>query len=284
MLFFAAERLKTEVGQAQANGELLNPETPAQKNKVSINEIHYNPSTGQNHEFIELFNNSNTPIDISDWHIQELSLTLPGGSVIPSKSSAVIVKKDTSFRDVNPSSLVLSEYDNTLSNSGQTLTLTSADDVTVSKVTYEIDGQWPSSPNGQGYSLSLISPDANESKPSCWAPSQAVGGTPYATNIVNTSWNTSDCFTINQTATGNNAGTTYQTGQGQEANESSLIDDIVSGSLKQPSTTNNLIDSGDNNQLAKLLAGLGVSIIIGFAANSAHAKITSRKTNVNTNS
>ena len=283
MLFFAAERLKTEVGQAQASGELLSPETPAQKNMVSMNEIHYNPSSSQNHEFIELFNNASTPVDISNWHIQELNLTLPGGSVIPSKSSAVIVKKDTSFRDVNPSALVLSEYESNLSNSGQTLTLTNADNVTVSKVSYGISGQWPTSPNGQGYSLSLISPDADESKASCWAPSQATGGSPYATNIVNASWDTSDCFTIDQANVSSNTGTTYQASQAEQTDESNLIDDIVNGSLKQPAITNNLIGSDDNSQLAIFIAGLGSSILLGFAANSAYAKLKPRKTDDNTN-
>lgn len=286
IFIFAAQKLNADVAQARANGELLLSQTSTQQAGVKLTEIHYNPSTGTSHEFIELHNSSDVPVDVSGWTLEGVGFTFPSGSVLPANWHGVVVNNDTAFRTQNQSALVFGEYSGSLSNSGQQLTLKDSSGTVISSVNYDVTSPWPSSPNGQGYSLSLISTDADESKASCWAPSQSIGGTPYVVNTIDSSWDTSDCFTIDKATVTSNTGTSYSIssqagGEAEDSEEESIIDDLISGSLKQPIATTTGTNLQDN-QFKLFMLGLGTSLVIGLTANKAYATIKSRKTNAKT--
>lgn len=172
--------------QLQAAGSM--PADQLAAPRVVINELHYNPSTGGSHEYIELYNPGTQAIDVSGWRIDAVGLTLPQGSVIPAQSYALVVKNDVAFRaQYGGNKLILSEYGGNLSNEGETIQLLRIDGSVSSSVSYGIAGEWPASANGSGPSLSLIRTAANETLAACWAPSIS-SGTPSLANDPDPSW------------------------------------------------------------------------------------------------
>ena len=66
---------------------------------VVINEIQYNPTGGDNGEFIELTNPSATEsVDLSGWTIDGIGLTIQPGTVLLPGAHVVFVKNDVAFR------------------------------------------------------------------------------------------------------------------------------------------------------------------------------------------
>lgn len=174
---------------ARANGEF--PQPQSSQAQVVVNEIHYEPTEGSDAEYLELFNPGDTAVDVSGWRLSgTIETTLPQGSVIPAGSYAVIVKDDVQFRSTySGSQLVLGEYQHKLGNDAQNnIQLRRADGSLVTSFAYGISSPWPSTPNGFGFSLSLIRADGDPTSPYCWAPSQSPGGTPGAPNSLDQSW------------------------------------------------------------------------------------------------
>lgn len=202
--------------QVQASGGV--PGSQSDSARVVINEIQYNPSGGSDHEYLELYNPNTYATDISGWTIDGISMTLPQGSVIPAQSYAVVVKNDTAFRaQYGSGRLVLGEYGGNLSNEGETIRLLRTNASVASQVTFGIAGDWPSSANGSGPSLSLIRTSADETLAACWAPSIS-SGTPARSNDPDQSWmnsHSSGCIDVSSLAdTGLNIGPMIAAGYG----------------------------------------------------------------------
>lgn len=148
---------------------------------VVINEIMYNPvSDLDEHEYLELHNPGDTPVPLNGMSFTEGftgtfgDVTLGAGEyIIVSPSSAA----SQSFYGV-PAAL---EYVGGIKNSGETVTLTAADGLTVvDSVTYTDLPPWPLSPDGNGPSLELINPAFDNNDPASWAAS--INPTPGAQN------------------------------------------------------------------------------------------------------
>ncbi|MBT6103678.1 MAG: lamin tail domain-containing protein, partial [Verrucomicrobia bacterium] len=84
----------------------------------------------------------------------------------------------TAFRARHPGVRLDGLYEGSLSNKGERLALLDRNGETVLSVDYDDDGAWPSSPDGDGYSLVLSNPDGDPDSPSNWRTSLAKGGTP----------------------------------------------------------------------------------------------------------
>jgi len=70
-----------------------------------------------------------------------------------------------------------------LNNSGDVVRLYNADGILVDIVNYSDSDPWPSGPDGNGPTLSLIDPDSDNSLAASWAASDQDGGTPGAINF-----------------------------------------------------------------------------------------------------
>jgi hypothetical protein len=100
---------------------------------VMINEIHYNPDLAQELvEFIELYNPSDSAIDISGWQFTNgITYTFPAGTTIAAGGYLVVTEDPTpAYVDVTVSSkygtsvsLVKGPFTGNLSNEGETITL-----------------------------------------------------------------------------------------------------------------------------------------------------------------
>ena len=151
---------------------------------IVINEINYNPAGEDTTEFIELYNNDNTAVDLSGYYFSDgITFTFPDGSVLNPGEFAVIAKDTAAFHKYYGFSTPY-QYTGGLSNKGETVVFNNSEGATVDSVTYDDNDPWPTSPDGDGPSLSLLDPSLDNTLPENWAPSDQIGGTPGAVNFV----------------------------------------------------------------------------------------------------
>ncbi len=143
---------------------------------IVINEIMYNPSTGdQDEEYIELYNLSGTPVQLYDgeanpWKFAKgIDFTFPPATSIPASGYLLVVKDIGEFNARYPgtpgSVQVLGPYDGKLSNGGEKLEVAMPGDldglgerqyIRIDRVNYDDDDPWPESPDGDGHALTRL--------------------------------------------------------------------------------------------------------------------------------
>ena len=85
-----------------------------------------------------------------------------------------------------PASAIAGEFSGSLSNDGEQVILSAADDSDIRNFTYNDKSPWPESADGDGFSLVLIHPSSNpdHADPFSWRPSVATHGSPAGTDAV----------------------------------------------------------------------------------------------------
>jgi hypothetical protein len=197
--------------EAQANGistgrypdgapsfhELTSP-TPGTNNNnlllrpVVINEIHYNPLTGNNDdEFIELYNRSTSAVNIGGWRLTDgINYTFSSNTVILPNSYVVVANDRVHLLATYPGlsqSIVFGNYGGSLGNGGERVALTMPDEVVatndfgvietntirivVDEVTYGTGGRWGRFHDGNGASLELVDARADNRLAPNWTDS-----------------------------------------------------------------------------------------------------------------
>lgn len=171
---------------------------------VVISEIMYNTNTpGSDDEWIELYNDDGSSVDINGWTLDygSSSYTFSSSTIIPSKGYITIAVgsnnsgNDYKFNADFPfepdfNTLGHTYYDlvtttaggdtNKLTNSSATITLKDASTTTIDTVTYD-DGHTDGNHDGDGNSLEIVDVDAdNSSTSSNWRTSSNLGGSPGA--------------------------------------------------------------------------------------------------------
>lgn len=169
------------------------PVSAASASDVIINELMYNPiSDDDNDEFLELYNRTASPIDISDWCFTDgitLATANPtsptcfvSGTTIAANGYLVISPSPAQTNTTYGVSAVASYAGSKLSNGGETVTLVDDSANIINSATYDDKAPWPVSPDGTGPSLEIIDPVSDNNLPQSWGASQAIGGTPGAVN------------------------------------------------------------------------------------------------------
>ena len=144
---------------------------------VVITELMYNPVGDDTlGEFIELYNKGGNPVLIGSWTFIGVTWTFPADTVIDPDTAIVVTVKPASFSGL--SSPVYGPFTGGLANTRETLSLNNAKGVLVDTVTYNETTPWPKEPNGGGQSLELIDASMDNSLPTSWKASSAVGGSP----------------------------------------------------------------------------------------------------------
>jgi hypothetical protein len=138
--------------------------------QIVFNEIMYAPAIN-NAQFVELYNNStNMTFDLSGWQLPELSYTFPNGSTIAPTNFLVLAANNAAFAAAygatNP---VFDTFSGTWSANGETLTLNTSNNVTVTKFKYENQPPWPTNASGTGASLQLIDPHQDNWRVGNWS-------------------------------------------------------------------------------------------------------------------
>ncbi|MFW2386008.1 MAG: lamin tail domain-containing protein [Akkermansiaceae bacterium] len=139
--------------------------TPADSTNLVISEIFYNePGPLETSEFIELTNIANVEIDLSKVSFAAgLTYTFPIGVTLAPESQIVLTPAD---------------YEGSLDNDGETLTLVDASGAIIESFTYNDASPWPTAADGAGFSLVRISPvrQLNGNDPAHWRSSTTTGG------------------------------------------------------------------------------------------------------------
>jgi len=177
--------------------ELTSP-TPGTNNNnlllrpVVINEIHYNPLTGNNDdEFIELHNRGVSAVNIGGWRLADgIDFAFPSNTVIAANGYVVVANDRarflTIYSNVTPT-IVFGNYGGNLDNGGERVALTMPDlvvatndfglietntiRIVVDEVTYGTGGRWGRFHDGNGASLELVDPRSDNRLAPNWAES-----------------------------------------------------------------------------------------------------------------
>ncbi len=164
---------------------------PVPPPQLVINEIHYNPADAQGaddvYEFIEIVNTGAEAVDLEGFQLADgISHTFGAGQSIAAGEIIVVAKTAATYAAL-PGVQVFQWTSGDLSNGGETLTIRDASANVIDQVAYDDDGAavppWPTTPDGGGPSLSLLSPAGNNNVATSWAASTQNGGTPGAVNF-----------------------------------------------------------------------------------------------------
>lgn len=172
-----------------ALGLLLTAGPALAANELIVTEIMYNSSESTDVEWVELYNNSGGPLDLAGWYVLDntlshvrayLSGTMVAGeirvlagtqSLFTAKYPAVTNYFPVFFQELTPTNW-------NLGNSGDAIQVFDAADQLVFAVTFTDTAPWPTTPDGGGPSLQLISNFcADMMAAACWTAG-AVDGTP----------------------------------------------------------------------------------------------------------
>ncbi|MCA9215514.1 MAG: lamin tail domain-containing protein [Planctomycetales bacterium] len=173
---------------------------PAMPNVV-ISEVHYNPAaadaaTSDALEFVELFNSTAEPIDLSGWRLNKaVDYTFPEATELMAGESVVVVSFDpavetqlaASFRanyGVGGQVRIVGPFSGVLDNGGERLELDrptgiegSNGHILVDRVRYDDDAPWTSVPDGNGPSLTRLDASAYGNDASSWIGIPPTPGT-----------------------------------------------------------------------------------------------------------
>ena len=174
---------------------------PASANNLVVSEINYRPepatddekaagfSSRGDFEFIELLNiNTTRSINLEgvtfaggvdftfDANLAAEALVLPPGGRV------VLVDNIDAFNFRYPGSraVIGGNFGGNLSNDGEQVHIIAANGTTIKDFTYNDVAPWPTTPDGDGYTLTLVDPDNNpdHSYPNSWTASANIGGSP----------------------------------------------------------------------------------------------------------
>lgn len=171
---------------------------------VVVNEIMFNPSTAlgddNNYEWVEIFNNGSSPVDISGWTLTDLDsgsgCIVPGGTSIPASGYLVFARDAASFTSHYGGSVPMvawtGSWGSGLSNTADEVVLLNASSTTIDSLSYDDSTDWGSDYgddntyadcDGDGASLERSNPSGSSTDPDNWNSS-----TDEASGIPDANW------------------------------------------------------------------------------------------------
>ena len=152
---------------------------------VVFNEIMYHPPANEaEFEWVELHNQMAVDMDISNWSLQgSVAYKFAEGTVLVGGGYLVVAATPASLAGLVAQTNLYGPFTGSLSNAKNLLELRNNNQRLMDWVEYDVEGDWPTEPNGGGVSLAKLNPDFGSSAPRSWAGSARVGGTPSAENF-----------------------------------------------------------------------------------------------------
>lgn len=181
------------------------------RNHLRITEIHYHPSGGSNHEFIELHNTASSYLDLSGLRFSDgITFSFPAGSILQAGGYLTLAHSSTHYQQLY-GKVPYGQYSGKLSNGGEKLRLQTSNSVGVIEFTY--NDSWYPETDGTGQSLQLRDKNTENfqlSESSAWRPSLIRNGTPGEAEPENTA--PTDIFLFPETLPHSNpAGSAFST-------------------------------------------------------------------------
>ncbi|MFC1758513.1 lamin tail domain-containing protein [Planctomycetota bacterium] len=151
---------------------------------LRITEIHYHPEPNGDAEFVEFTNVGSHTINLEDVRVEGgITFSFSGVETkyLEPGQQIVIVRDSVAFAEVYGNDIsVAGQYSGKLSNGGDQIIVHSVVTGQIENITYHDDGDWPTLPDGNGFSLQLISNNLPGDRATSWRSSAVVGGTPGA--------------------------------------------------------------------------------------------------------
>ena len=182
---------------------------------VVINEINYNSdSTNDTGDWIELYNSNDEAMNLSGWIFKDdendHAFIISEGTVLDSDDYLIIAKDLDAFTSIYTDvQNVIGNFDFGLSSTADQVRIYDTDNLLQDSVAYLSIQPWPTTPNGQGFTLELISPTLDNTLPQNWKDINQSGSpgrinqeisstieTAKKSNITITPNPTSDVFTL----------------------------------------------------------------------------------------
>ncbi|RIK73924.1 MAG: hypothetical protein DCC68_24060, partial [Planctomycetota bacterium] len=140
--------------------------------QIVINELHYEPVFNNiPEEFLELYNNGATPVDMTGWRFTDgIDYTFPPGTVI-GPGEYLVVAEDPATMSALWGVTALGPWQGSLSNDGEEITLRNALGNRVDRVDYGLGFPWPTSTAGDGPSMELVNPNLDNDLGGSWRAS-----------------------------------------------------------------------------------------------------------------
>ena len=133
-------------------------------------------------EWIELYNRGASAVDLSGWELDDaVNYTIPAGTTLNPGEYLVLANASAALAAKYPSIRILGDYQGQLGNNSERIQLKDARKNLADEVTYASEGRWSSYADGGGTSLELRDPDADNSIPESWAPSNEAGRSSWRT-------------------------------------------------------------------------------------------------------
>ena len=157
---------------------------------VVINEIHYDPSPKTDFvEFVELLNTGLGAVDLSDWSFADgVDVSFPANTVLAAGAYLLVAEDPIAlaakFPGISTGTAVF-QYTGSLSNDGETITLTDSSLTVVDTVSYRAEFPWPITPNGEGDSMQLINAALDNDLGGAWRaglPTPGLQNSSFAAN------------------------------------------------------------------------------------------------------
>lgn len=152
---------------------------------VRFTELMYNPPGGEAYEFVELLNRGSTPVDLSGFSFEGITLRFPSPFPALGPGARLVLASSANpaaFAARYPDVTVAAYYSGALNNAGERIALLDPEGRVVEAVTYSDRGLWPTSPDGGGSSLERGDLDGDPNAASTWHSSAVSGGTPGQPN------------------------------------------------------------------------------------------------------
>ncbi len=152
-----------------------------------INELMYAAADSlDSGDWIEIHNPLREPLDLSGWLLKDEEddhlFALPPGARIPAGGYLVISADTTAFAVTYPEvHNLVGQIPFGFGGSDQ-VRLYRPDGLLADSLAYGNSAPWPVAANGQGFSLRLLAPRADNTRPQNWGPSLELGGTPGRVN------------------------------------------------------------------------------------------------------
>lgn len=144
-----------------------------------ITEIMYNPSGGQEYEFIELKNSGSASLPLGGVaFVAGIAFTFPSGARLDPGAFAVLVQDPAAFASRYPGVAIAGVYSGRLDNAGERVALSDPTGATLIELTYDDNPPWPTSADGLGYSLVIADPAGDPNLASTWRASTLPNGSP----------------------------------------------------------------------------------------------------------
>jgi hypothetical protein len=123
-------------------------------------------------EWIELYNRSDQPVDLSGWSLRDaVDYTFPAGTSLAANQYLLVANDADELLARHPGIDVVGEFAGRLSDHDERIQLLDSSQNLADEVHYYEDGRWPSYADGGGSSLELRDPNADNSKGEAWASS-----------------------------------------------------------------------------------------------------------------